>query len=154
MVSQHNSNWNQSHSSRLDWFSWICDKNYKYFSSITSRICKCFIWQNSVFLRHPVSISHLVFIENWELTLIIAAFVMPIKNFCQRNRSEWNRLRPFLSSTSWHECCFEELLSPLDKLQIPDFKVQQLSLVWIATVQMVLNLELRSLLQNIKILIV
>ena len=72
-------------------------KNHKYFYPITSRICKCFIWQNSVFLRHPVSISHLVFIENWELTLIIAAFVMPIKNFCQRNRSEWNRLRPFFA---------------------------------------------------------
>ena len=25
-------------------------KNHKYFSPITSRICKCFIWQNSVFL--------------------------------------------------------------------------------------------------------
>ena len=29
-------------------------KNHKCFSPITSRICKCFIWQNSVFLRHPV----------------------------------------------------------------------------------------------------
>ena len=28
----------------------------KYFSPITSRICKCWIWQNSVFLRHPVCI--------------------------------------------------------------------------------------------------
>ena len=25
-------------------------KNHKYFSPLTSRICKCFIWQNSVFL--------------------------------------------------------------------------------------------------------
>ena len=29
-------------------------KNHKYFSPITSRICKCFIWQSPVFLRHPV----------------------------------------------------------------------------------------------------
>ena len=29
----------------------------KYFSPISSRICKCSIWQNSVFLRHPVVIS-------------------------------------------------------------------------------------------------
>ena len=31
-------------------------KNHKYFSPLTSRICKCFIWQNSVFFRHPVPI--------------------------------------------------------------------------------------------------
>ena len=47
MVSQHNSNWNQSHYSRLDWFSGstgFVTKNHKYFFPITSRICKCFIW--------------------------------------------------------------------------------------------------------------
>ena len=31
-------------------------KNHKYFSPLTSRICKCFIWKNSVFFRHPVQI--------------------------------------------------------------------------------------------------
>ena len=28
-------------------------KNHKYFSPLTSRICKCFIWQNSVFFETP-----------------------------------------------------------------------------------------------------
>ena len=32
-------------------------KNYKYFSPIASRICKCFIWQNSVLLETPCSIT-------------------------------------------------------------------------------------------------
>ena len=36
------------------WHCWICQENHNYFSPITRRICKCSIWQNSVFFRHPV----------------------------------------------------------------------------------------------------
>ena len=33
MVSQDNSNWNQSHYSRLDWFNWICREKSQVFLS-------------------------------------------------------------------------------------------------------------------------
>ena len=33
----------------------ICHKYQKYFSPTDSRISKCSIWQNSVFLRHPLA---------------------------------------------------------------------------------------------------
>ena len=33
MVSQDNSNWNQSHYSRLDWFNWICHEKSQVFLS-------------------------------------------------------------------------------------------------------------------------
>ena len=57
-------------------------KNHKYFSPITSRICKCFIWPNSAFLRHPV---HIFGFDQYLMK------VVPAKLFCQLT-SPWSSL--------------------------------------------------------------
>ena len=55
MVSQHNSNWNQSHYSRLDWINWIChEKSQENLSQPLAGSANALFGKTQFFLRHPV----------------------------------------------------------------------------------------------------
>ena len=55
MVSQHNSNWNQSHYSRLYWLNWICHEKSQVFLLNHYQDLQMQIGKTQFFLRHPVS---------------------------------------------------------------------------------------------------
>ena len=57
MVSQDNSNWNQSHYSRLDWFNWICHEKSQVFPSNHQQDLQMLYLAKLSFFRHPVASS-------------------------------------------------------------------------------------------------